>query len=168
MGKGKRFINNIDNSVPGPNQYKLPGFTDEVLKKAMSSSLYSQKQFEKFHNTGNQFNKTSTSSKINEHANSNLTQSYYDNMSANDMNDMMDAQVRKSTTSKMYMNDSIDNKQLTKNSIHFDNMNDQENDNNTEDNFNHSNTKNADFRGEENRDIQEGEVILDTNNNNYN
>lgn len=33
MGKSQRF-NNKGSPVPGPGNYKIPGFTDEVLKKA--------------------------------------------------------------------------------------------------------------------------------------
>ena len=36
MGKSERFIDKIDRDIPGPNKYKISGFTDEIMKKTNS------------------------------------------------------------------------------------------------------------------------------------
>lgn len=132
--------------------YKLDGFTDEVLKKAMNSSIYSQKQYEKFHNTHNKFNMTSTSTRFYDNPQSNTSGSFYENNSVGqnerDHNEIQ-IQTRKSTNQQVPLD--ISHRNSTKKSI-------------VSIASNKNKSKHESFKNEEGRDFQEGEIVLDTNN----
>lgn len=60
MGKSQRFKQLVNEVTPGPNQYKLPGFADEIMKKTFNRTHVNKTPGEDTKN--NFFNKTSNTS----------------------------------------------------------------------------------------------------------
>jgi hypothetical protein len=62
MGKSQRFKQLIHEETPGPNQYKLSGFADEIMKKTFNKTHMNKTSGEETKN--NFFNKTNNTSKL--------------------------------------------------------------------------------------------------------